>query len=119
MLAWRAGAVECAAGSLSPDPRNPRLVVDMPSEQLIQAAMLKLGRSSAERRENMLTALVAAKLSKEMEGVSMVMDPHLARALQPIIDDPVVLETFIEALNRLQKMEKKKSGFFGRLFGRK
>jgi len=108
-----------AAGSLSPDPRNPRLVVNMPSEQLIQAAMLELGRFPADRRENILTALVAAKVAKEVEGVDLVMDPHHAQLLQPIIDDPVALEAAIEALSRLHKMEKKPSGFFGRLFGRK
>ena len=91
----------------------------MPSEQMIQQTIQICATFSPQARENILTALLSAKLAREVEGVQVVMDPKFARMIQPILDDEAARDAMLEALMRMSKQDeqaKKKKGwrrFFG------
>lgn len=84
-----------------------------PSEDFIRQHMDIFRNWKPHNRERVLTALLAVKVSRSVDGLSAVLDPKLAELLQPIISNEVGMEATIEALRRLDaENEKKKGGFF-------
>jgi hypothetical protein len=77
----------------------------VPSEALIREAMLIFAKMPKHTREQLLTSFVAFKVSKEVEGTSVVMDPKWAKMLQPVMQNEESREAAVEALIRLEKSE--------------
>jgi hypothetical protein len=75
----------------------------VPSEALIRQMMVAWGDMEQSSRETLLTGLVSYKVSRQVEGANLVMDPKFAELITPLINDPDGLEAAIEALMRLEK----------------
>lgn len=67
--------------------------------------MLQLARMDPEHRSNLVVALAAIDVSKELEGVSVTMPPAMAEAVGAIHKDENAREGLLEAYSRLEKLK--------------
>jgi hypothetical protein len=75
----------------------------MPSEALVRQMMVEWSGMAEPAREKLLAALLAYKVSREVKGANLVMDPKFAQILDPLLQDEVARDAAIEALIRLDK----------------
>lgn len=79
----------------------------MPSEALVRQMMVEWSGMAEPAREKLLAALLAYKVSREVKGVNLVMDPKFAQILEPLLQDEEARDAAIEALIRMDKSREK------------